>query len=56
LHKFLVFVLALDLILLSILAMQGPSMICGILLILFTAYYFLHFLVLLPLTTAMEAK
>lgn len=56
LHKFLVFVLALDVILLCILGTQGPSLIGGILTVLFTAYLFFHFVVLLPLTTALEAK
>jgi ubiquinol-cytochrome c reductase cytochrome b subunit len=56
LHKFLVFVLALDVILICVWAMQAPSFIGGILLVLFTAYYFFHFLVLLPLTTALEAR
>jgi ubiquinol-cytochrome c reductase cytochrome b subunit len=56
LHKFLVFVLALDVILLAIWAMQPPSLIGEILSVLFTAYFFFHFLVLLPLTTALEAK
>jgi ubiquinol-cytochrome c reductase cytochrome b subunit len=56
LHKLLVFILALDVILLSISAMQAPSLIGSILIIVFTAYYFLHFIVLLPLTTAMETK
>jgi ubiquinol-cytochrome c reductase cytochrome b subunit len=56
LHKFLVFVLALDVILLALWAMQPPSLIAEILAVLFTAYFFFHFLVLLPLTTALEAK
>jgi hypothetical protein len=43
-------------ILLALWAMQPPSLIAEILAVLFTAYFFFHFLVLLPLTTALEAK
>jgi ubiquinol-cytochrome c reductase cytochrome b subunit len=53
--RFLVVVLAIDVIALSIAAAQPPSLITSILVILFTAWYFLHFLVLTPLVTAMEA-
>jgi ubiquinol-cytochrome c reductase cytochrome b subunit len=56
LHKFLVLVLVLDVVLLCAWAMQAPSFMGGILLVLFTAYYFFHFIVLLPLTTALEAR
>lgn len=56
LHKFLVFVLAVDTILLSLAAMHGPSLLGSILTVIFTAYYFFHFVVLLPLTTALEAR
>jgi len=55
-HKCLSLVLALDVILLCVWAMQPSSFIGGILLVLFTAYYFFHFIVLLPLTTALEAR
>ena len=56
LYKFLVVVLALDVIALSLAAAAAPSMITAILGVLFTVWYFLHFLVLTPLVTAMEAK
>jgi ubiquinol-cytochrome c reductase cytochrome b subunit len=55
LHRFLVVVLALDVILLSIAAAQPPSLIASILVVLTTGWYFLHFLVLTPLVTAMDA-
>lgn len=55
LYRFLVLLLALDVILLSLAAAAAPSMLASILVILFTAYYFLHFIVLTPLVTAMEA-
>jgi ubiquinol-cytochrome c reductase cytochrome b subunit len=54
-HKLLILILALDVILLCVWAMQPPSLIGGILLAVFTVYYFLHFIVLVPLTTALEA-
>ncbi len=56
LHKFFVLMLALDVILLSLSAMHGPSLAASILVIVFTAYYFLHFIVILPLATVLEAK
>jgi len=55
-HKFLILLLALDVVLLCVWAMQPPSLIGGILLAVFTAYYFFHFIVLLPITTALEAR
>jgi hypothetical protein len=36
--------------------MHGPSLLCSIFTVLFTAYLFFHFIVLLPLTTALEAR
>jgi quinol-cytochrome oxidoreductase complex cytochrome b subunit len=56
LHRFLVVVLALDLAALGIAAACRPSLTAAILQIVFALYYFLHFLVLTPLVTAMEAK
>jgi len=56
LSRFLVFVLALDVIALSVTEAASPSAVTAILSVLFTAWYFLHFLVLTPLVTAMEAK
>jgi ubiquinol-cytochrome c reductase cytochrome b subunit len=45
-----------DLVLLGLVAGAGPSTATAVLTVVFTAYYFLHFLVLTPLVTAMEAK
>jgi ubiquinol-cytochrome c reductase cytochrome b subunit len=56
LYKLLVFILALDVIGLSITAAAPASALNSVLMLVFTAWYFLHFLVLTPLTTAMEAK
>lgn len=56
LYKLLVFILALDVIGLSIVAAAPPSLIAAILTYVFIAWYFLHFLVLTPLTTATETK
>jgi quinol-cytochrome oxidoreductase complex cytochrome b subunit len=56
LYKFLVFILALDVIALAVAAAAPPTMITGILIKLFIAWYFLHFLVLTPLTSATESK
>jgi ubiquinol-cytochrome c reductase cytochrome b subunit len=56
LHKLLLLVLALDVILLAVWAMQPPSLIGDILSVLFTAYFFFHFLVLLPFFSALEAR
>jgi ubiquinol-cytochrome c reductase cytochrome b subunit len=53
--KFLVFVLGLDVIALCLVEAASPTSMTAILAILFTAWYFLHFLVLTPLVTAMEA-
>lgn len=55
-YKFLVLVLALDVIGLALAAMAAPSALTLILTIIFTAWYFLHFLVLTPLVTALEAE
>ena len=56
LYRFLVFVLALDVIALGLAAAAGPSLVSGILVVVFTIWYFLHFLVLTPLITALEAE
>jgi ubiquinol-cytochrome c reductase cytochrome b subunit len=56
LYRFLTVVLALDVIALAFAAAAGPSTISSILVIIFTIWYFLHFLVLTPLVTAMEAE
>jgi quinol-cytochrome oxidoreductase complex cytochrome b subunit len=56
LYRFLVFVLALDVIALGLAAASGPSLVAGILVVVFTIWYFLHFLVLTPLITALEAE
>jgi ubiquinol-cytochrome c reductase cytochrome b subunit len=56
LYKFLVVVLALDVIGLALAASAGPSLVAGILTVVFTLWYFLHFLVLTPLVTALEAE
>jgi ubiquinol-cytochrome c reductase cytochrome b subunit len=56
LHKFLVVVLALDVIALGLAVAGGPSTIGSILEVVFTLWYFFHFLVLTPLVTAMEAE
>jgi len=56
LYRVLVVVLAVDLVLLGLVAGAGPSTATTVLTVVFTAYYFLHFLVLTPLVTAMEAK
>jgi quinol-cytochrome oxidoreductase complex cytochrome b subunit len=56
LYRFLVMLLALDILALGLAAAATPSMLTSILAIVFTAWYFLHFLVFTPLVTAMEAK
>lgn len=54
-YRFLVFVLAADVLALGLCtASQGP--LTHLLAMLFTLWYFLHFLVLTPLLTAMEAE
>jgi ubiquinol-cytochrome c reductase cytochrome b subunit len=55
-YKLLVVVLALDVIGLALAISAGPSAIAGILVLVFTVWYFLHFLVLTPLVTALEAE
>jgi quinol-cytochrome oxidoreductase complex cytochrome b subunit len=54
-HRILVFVLALDVLALGLAAAAGPSMASSVLVVIFTLWYFFHFLVLTPLITAMEA-
>jgi ubiquinol-cytochrome c reductase cytochrome b subunit len=54
--KLLTFILAIDVIALCIARAGAPSAITAILSVLFIAWYFLHFLVLIPLVTASEAK
>jgi quinol-cytochrome oxidoreductase complex cytochrome b subunit len=56
LYKFLVVVLALDVIALGLASAAGPSTVASILVVVFTIWYFFHFLVLTPLVTAMEAE
>jgi ubiquinol-cytochrome c reductase cytochrome b subunit len=56
LYRFLVAVLALDVIALGFAAACRPSVTAVILQIVFALWYFFHFLVLTPLVTAMEAK
>jgi ubiquinol-cytochrome c reductase cytochrome b subunit len=56
LYRVLVFVLGLDVIALGLASACGPSMLSSILVVVFTLWYFLHFLVLTPLVTALEAE
>jgi ubiquinol-cytochrome c reductase cytochrome b subunit len=55
-HRLLVVLLGLDIILISLAASHEPSTIAAVLVALGSIYYFLHFLVLTPLITAMEQK
>lgn len=55
-YRVLVFILGLDVIALGLAAACGPSMLASILVLVFTVWYFLHFLVLTPLVTALEAE
>jgi quinol-cytochrome oxidoreductase complex cytochrome b subunit len=55
-YKILIFILALDVIILSLAAAAPPSLLTGILSVVCTGWYFLHFLVLTPLVTAAEWK
>jgi len=55
LSRLLSYVLALDLIALAVTQTAASSLLTGILSVLFTAWYFLHFLVLVPLATATES-
>jgi len=55
LYRFLVLLLAVDVILLGLSAAAPPSLLTSILAMVFTVYYFLHFLVLTPVVTALEA-
>jgi ubiquinol-cytochrome c reductase cytochrome b subunit len=55
-YKLLIFILGLDVIALSLTAAANPSTITAILTILFTGWYFFHFLVLTPLVTLRETK
>lgn len=55
-YKLLVVILGLDIIAMCLAAAAGPSTISAILTIVFTGWYFLHFLVLTPLVTAGETK
>jgi ubiquinol-cytochrome c reductase cytochrome b subunit len=55
LYRSLVFVLAIDVIALTVITTAGPSPLGDILAAILTAWYFFHFLVLTPLVTAMEA-
>jgi hypothetical protein len=45
-----------DVVLLGLTAGATPSTLTAILAVVLTVYYFLHFLVLTPLVTSMEAK
>ncbi len=55
LYRFLILVLAADVIALSLSAAALPSTVGGVLTVVFTLYYFLHFLVLTPAVTARSA-
>ncbi len=55
-YRLLILILALDVILLSLAAASAPSTLASIFMVVFTAYYFLHFIVLVPLVTAMENR
>jgi ubiquinol-cytochrome c reductase cytochrome b subunit len=54
-YQLSVYALALDVLGLGLAAAAGPSMVSSILITLFTLWYFLHFLVLTPLITTLEA-
>ncbi len=56
LYRFLVVILAVDVVLLGVTAAATPSMLTAIFAVILTVYYFLHFLVLTPLVTSMEGK
>jgi ubiquinol-cytochrome c reductase cytochrome b subunit len=54
--RVLVFVLALDLVALSVAEAAPPTAVTSLFAMLFAAWYFLHFLVLTPLVTAAEGR
>jgi ubiquinol-cytochrome c reductase cytochrome b subunit len=54
--RILVWVLGLDVLALGLDVAAGPSPVGSALAVIFAAWYFLHFLVLTPLVTAMESK
>ncbi len=55
-HKLFVVILALDVVALSLVQTASPSLLTSILGAVFIGWYFLHFLVITPLVTAMESK
>jgi ubiquinol-cytochrome c reductase cytochrome b subunit len=55
LYRLFVFLLAADVIGLGLAVAAGPSVIGSLLVAVFTVWYFLHFLVITPVVTAMEA-
>ena len=55
-YKACAVLLVLDVLGLSLAGAAGPSLLSSILTIVFTFWYFLHFLVLTPLVTALEAE
>ncbi len=56
LYRLLILLLVLDVVLLSLATAAAPSTLASICMVLFTAYYFLHFIVLVPLVTTMENR
>jgi ubiquinol-cytochrome c reductase cytochrome b subunit len=56
LYRVLVYVLALDVLGLGFALTASPSLLASILVVVFTVWYFLHFLVLTPVVTSMEAE
>jgi ubiquinol-cytochrome c reductase cytochrome b subunit len=56
LYRVLVYVLALDVLGLGLALAAAPSTLASILVVVFTVWYFLHFLVLTPVVTSMEAE
>jgi ubiquinol-cytochrome c reductase cytochrome b subunit len=54
-YQLSIYVLALDVLGLGLAASAGPTTLSAILAALFTTWYFIHFLVLTPLITALEA-
>lgn len=54
-YRVFVFILALDTFGLALVVIMGPSLICTILAYVFAVYYFVHFLVITPVLTAIGA-
>jgi ubiquinol-cytochrome c reductase cytochrome b subunit len=55
-YRVLVYVLALDVLGLGLSMAAAPSGIASVLVVVFTVWYFVHFLVLTPVVTSMEAE